>query len=185
MKPIKQVFISALFAFSASSQAQAPAPPPELDPGLPVKFMVGKWTGTATGNAGDGTVVRDYEFVLKKRFLSETNTSTYPPQEKNKKGEIHDHIAYISYDKTRKALVLRQFHVEGFVNQFVMNRENSTSEKIVFESEAFENFSNKWRARETYDVVGPDEFIETFELAPPDKPFQIYSKNHFKRASAK
>lgn len=42
---------------------------------------------------------------------------------KNKKGEIHEHLSFISYDKARKLLVLRQFHVEGFVNQFVFNKE--------------------------------------------------------------
>lgn len=53
---------------------------------------------------------------------------------------------------------------------------------MVFESENFENFSNRWRARETYDLRGPDEFIETFELSGPDKPFEVYSVNRFKRA---
>lgn len=182
---MKPIFFAAMLGLSVSSLAQTPAPAAETDPWAPVKFMVGKWAGTATGNAGDGTVVRDYEFVLKQRFLHEKNTSTYPPQEKNKKGEVHDHVSYISYDKTRKALVLRQFHVESFVIQYVMNKEASTPTKLVFESENFENFSNKWKARETYDVIGPDEFTETFELAPPDKPFQLYSRNHFKRVSAK
>jgi len=44
----------------------------------------------------------------------------------------------------------------------------------VFLSDVFENFDNKWRARETYDVVSPAEFIETFELAPPHRAFKIY-----------
>ena len=155
----------------------------DTDPWAPVRVLVGKWQGTATGNAGEGTVVRQYEFILNQRFIHEKNTSTYPPQEKNKKGEVHEHLSYLSYDKVRKLLVLRQFHVEGFVNQFVFNKEASTPTKLVFDSEIFENFSNKWRARETYDVLGPDEFTETFELAAPEKPFQMYSKNHFKRAA--
>lgn len=44
--------------------------------------------------------------------------------------------------------------------------------KIVVESEAFENFSNSWKARETYEFASEDEFVETFELAPPGKPYQ-------------
>ena len=79
--------------------------------------------------------------------------------------------------------MFRQFHVEGFVNQFVMNREASTPARLVFESESFENFSNKWKARETYEIVGPDEFVETFELAPPDKPFQPYGVARLKRVA--
>lgn len=178
-------FYCVLYFLFASLPSLADAPVATPDPWSPVRFMVGKWQGTATGHAGDGTVVRQYEFVLNQRFIHEKNTSTYPPQEKNKKGEVHDHISYISYDKARKLLVLRQFHVEGFVNRFIFNKETSTSAKIVFDSEVFENFSNKWKARETYEVLGPDEFTETFELAPPDKPFHLYSKNHFKRVATK
>jgi len=187
MNPMKSIYFAVMFGLSASSLAQGPdtARATDGDPWAPIKFMVGKWSGTASGNAGDGTVVRDYDFVLKQRFLYEKNTSTYPPQEKNKRGEIHDHVGYISYDKSRKVLVLRQFHVEGFVNQYVINKEASTPTRLVFESESFENFSNKWKARETYDVISPDEFIETFELAPPDKPFQLYGKNHLKRIVTK
>jgi len=45
------------------------------------------------------------------------NQSTYPPQAKNPKGEQHEDRGFISYDKARKKFVLRQFHVEGFVNR--------------------------------------------------------------------
>ncbi|MND02594.1 hypothetical protein D3C83_220290 [compost metagenome] len=56
---------------------------------------------------------------------------------------------------------------------------------MVFDSESFENFDNSWKARETYDFVSPDEFVETFELAPPGKPFEVYSRNRFRRVGAK
>ena len=175
----------AVCVFLAFLPAAIHAQSVEPDPWAPVRFMAGEWKGTATGQAAEGTVVRKYEFVLGQKFLHEKNTSTYPPHAKNPKGEVHEHISFISYDKARKLLVLRQFHVEGFVNQFVFNRDASTPAKFAFDSEVFENFSNKWKARETYEVIGPDEFTETFELAPPDKPFQVYSVNRFKRAAPK
>ena len=53
----------------------------------------------------------------------------------------------------------------------------------MFESEAFDNPDSKWRAREVHDILGPDEFTETFQLAEPGKPYQTYSKNHLKRVS--
>ena len=157
--------------------AQEPRP----DPWAPVRFMEGAWEGKAEGKAGDGTVARRYEFILGQRYLHEKNTSTYPPQERNKKGEVHEHWSFISYDRARKALVLRQFHVETFVIQYVMNPEKSTPTTLVFESEWFENFNNKWRARETYEIASSDEFTETFELAAPDKAFETYSTNRFNR----
>lgn len=161
--------------------APAVAQEPKPDPWAPVRFLEGEWRGTATGNAGDGTVVRKYEFVMNGRYLHEKNVSTYPVQEKNRKGEVHEHWSFFSIDRARKTIVLRQFHVEGFVNQYAYAAEKSTPARLVFESEGFENFSNKWRARETYEIAGPDEVVEIFELAPPDKPFETYSTNRLKR----
>jgi hypothetical protein len=36
-------------------------------------------------------------------------------------------------------------------------------------------------ARETYTILGPDEFEELFELAEPGKPFKVYSRARLKR----
>lgn len=150
------------------------------DPWQPVRFLAGVWQGKVSGAAGNGTVERRYEFVLGDNFLQEHNISTYPPQG-DKKGEVHRHIGYLSYDRGRDALVLRQFHQESFVNTYVLNRAQSRPALLVFESEAFENFDDSWKARETYEIVSPDEFVETFELAPPGKPFVVYSRNDFRR----
>ena len=162
----------------------APAAAAELesDPWVPIRRFVGSWTGIAEGEAGNGTVTRRYSFVLGNRFLHETNTSRYPPQERNKTGEIHEYWGIFSYDKLRKSLVLRQFHVTGFVNTYRRVEGGDRPELLVFESEGFENFSNSWKARETYEFLNDDEFVETFELAPPGKPFQVYSRNRLKRA---
>jgi len=159
----------------------ARAADPETDQWQPIQRFIGEWTGTASGEAGDGIVMRQYTFIMNGRFVYETNTSRYPPQEKNKSGEVHEHWGIFSYDKVRKLLVLRQFHVEGFVNTYRQVGAGDGSVSLVFESEAFENFSNSWKARERYEFLSNNEFSETFELAAPGKPFQVYSYNHFKR----
>jgi hypothetical protein len=153
------------------------------DPWESVRFLLGNWQGTTEGEPGKGTVARSYELVLGDRFIHERNTSTYPPQEKNAKGETHQHWSFISYDRIRKTLVLRQFHTEGFVNQYRRGTQSADGKQIVFESEAFENLGGQWRAKEIYDVLGPDEFTETFQLAQPGKDFQTYSINRFKRVA--
>lgn len=155
---------------------------PAGDPGpwAPLERLIGEWQGTANGEAGSGTVVRRYAKVMGGRYIQETNTSTYPPQEQNKKGEVHEHSGMFSYDRQRKLLVLRQFHIEGFVNTYRQSTDGG-ADKLVFDSESFENFSNAWKARETYEFSGDDHFVETFELAPPGKPFQVYSRTELKR----
>ena len=80
--------------------------------------MVGDWEGESEGQPGKGSVKRTYRFVLDDKFLHEHNVSTYPPQEKNEKGEVHEHWSFFSLDRARQALVLRQFHQEGFVIQY-------------------------------------------------------------------
>ena len=162
-----------------ANQAQAPEMKP--DPWAPIRFMVGEWQGTSSGEPGIGSVARHYEFILKGRFLHERNTSTYPPQEKNKAGEVHEHWSFFSYDKKRKTLVFRQLHQESFVLTYSLNSTLSSPTKLVFESEQLENINSSWKARETYEILSDNEFTEVFEVAQTDKPFEVYSRNHFKR----
>lgn len=145
-----------------------------------VRAFVGKWLGTSAGEPGNGTVERTYEFVLNDRFIHVKNGSTYPPQEKNKSGEKHEDVGYISFDKGRKKLVLRQFHTEGFVNTYVQ-QESSDPKRLVFVTEAIENIPPGWRARETYTILNDNELIERFELAEPGKDFALYSESRLRR----
>jgi hypothetical protein len=157
-----------------------PAQPPAADPFARVAFLIGRWEGTAEGQPGTGTVRREYSRVLNGRFIHVRNRSEYPPQQKNPKGEIHEDEGFLSVDRARKALVLRQFHVEGFVNQYVEDSA-STPSRLVFTSEAIENIPAGWKARETYIVLGPDAFEEVFELAEAGKPFEVYARSKLTR----
>ena len=171
----------ALFILLAAQiSPPAPAPTPTPDPWSPIRFMAGEWEGVSEGEPGSGTVKRTYRFVLNDKFLHEENVSTYPPQPKNPKGEVHHHWSFFSYDRARRTLVLRQFHQEGFVNQFAMTAPSVAPTLIVFESEALENVPKGWKARETYEVISPDEFVETFEIASSGA-FEVYSRARFKR----
>ena len=164
-------------------QASPAAPPsPPQSPWSAVQFMVGEWTGESEGQPGKGTVKRTYRFVLGDKFLHEQNVSTYPPQPKNEKGEVHEHWSLFSHDRARRTLVLRQFHQEGFVNQYAMTA-GTPAGTVVFESEALENVHAGWKARETYQVVSAVEFVETFELAQAGGAYEVYSKARFKTAA--
>ena len=165
-----------------TTAAPTATPTPAPDPWSQVRFLEGEWVGTAEGEPGIGTVHRSYQFILGNRFLYERNVSAYAPKQPNIGGELHEHWSILSYDKKRKRLVLRQFHQEGFVNQYVLDEEQSTPKRLVFVSESFENLDPRWKARETYEIGSSDAFTEIFELAEPGKDFQMYSKNTFKRA---
>jgi hypothetical protein len=160
---------------SAIGQAAAPA-----DALAPLAPLVGRWSGTTEGQPGKGTVEREYERVLGSRFIQVRNQSTYPPQEQNPKGEPHEDIGLFSFDSARKRIVFRQFHVEGFVNQYVMDPDVK-ADRLVLTTEAIENIPSGWRARETYVLTGSDQLEEMFELAEPGKDFELYSRNRLAR----
>ena len=82
-----------------------------------VRNFEGDWTGTADGQFGKSTVDRTYTFVLDAAYLHEKDLSTYPPQDRNPDGEVHEHWSFFSHDHARQVLVLRQFHDERIVNQ--------------------------------------------------------------------
>jgi len=170
----------ALLALPGASAADAPA---ALHANLSeLKRFIGRWTGEGEGQPGKSRVERTYEATLGGRFILARHRSVYAPQEKNPKGEVHDDVGYFSFDKSRKRFVFRQFHVEGFVNQFVAATAAFDAGKLVFDSEAIENIPPGWRARETYIFSGADAFEEIFELAEPAKDHVVYSHNRFRRA---
>jgi hypothetical protein len=148
---------------------------------LPVKFFIGNWTGDSEGDPGNGKYERSYRFIFDNQFIEVKNKSTYPPTAKNRKGEVHEDVGYISYDKMRKTFVLRQFHKEGFVNQYRLESSSNDGKTLVFISEKIENIPDGYRARETYKIINDSEFNEVFELAEPGKEFQLYSKAILRR----
>jgi hypothetical protein len=128
----------------------------------PFKVFVGIWEGTGSGQPGVSRVQREYRLVLNDRYIQVQNKSTYDPQPKNPKGEVHQDWGMMSFDKGRKNFVFRQFHGEGFVTQYVMTSASADGKTLVFTSESIENIPSGFRARETYKISGPDEFTEVF-----------------------
>lgn len=142
----------------------------------PFKFFVGIWEGTGDGQPGMSKIQREYRLALNDKFLHVQNKSTYYPQPKNPKGEVHQDWGMMSFDKGRKKFVFRQFHVEGFVNLYVMTSSSADGKTIVFTSESIENIPAGFRARETYKILGPDEFTEVFEIAEAGKDLELTVK---------
>jgi hypothetical protein len=147
----------------------------------PFKAFTGEWIGKGEGEPGKGYYTASFSFVLGKKYLEIKNRSVYPPKTKEAKEEVHEDIGYISYDYTRKKFVLRQFHIEGFVNQYILESISSDGKTMVFITEQIENIPAGWKAKETFQWIGENEFTETFELAEPGKDFMLYTKTVFKR----
>ena len=164
--------VGLLSAMSAAAQS---------DPWAALRFLEGKWEGPAFGEPGKGVSSRQFRFDLNGRFLSVRNKSVWEPKSPGAKPEIHEDIGMYSYDTALKKVVLRQFHVEGFVNEYTLDSVSRDGKLIEFTTVRIENIAAGWRAKEAYRILSPDEFVETFSLAAPGKDFEKYSETHLKR----
>lgn len=147
---------------------------------LPLKPLIGHWAGKGEAPEGKGDYQRTYQFVLNNKFIEVRNKSVYPPSKDKPKGYVHEDYGLISYDQARKSFVLRQFHSEGFVNEYIIDSISPDGKTIVFVTESIENIPKGWRGRETY-TLGDNSFAENFDLAEPGKDFSPYSNASFKR----
>jgi hypothetical protein len=115
------------------------------------------------------------------RFLAARNKSVYEPKSAEAKPEDHEDFGMFSYDRALKKLVLRQFHVEGFVNEYTLDAVGDDGKSFEFVTVRIENIPAGWRAKERYRFVSADEVIETFSLAAPGKDFEVYAETRLKR----
>lgn len=173
--------LMAFMAIPAASLASGQESSTPADPWAPFRFFVGSWEGQGEGSPGAGRGQQTFEFILRGAFLHVRNKAIFDPQDKNPKGETHEDWGVFSYDRSRKTFVLRQFHVEGFVNQYVLEGGPADGKTFVFVSEAIENIPPGFKARLTYKILGPDTFEQTFDLAAPGKEFECYSRGLMKR----
>lgn len=174
---MKRILILILLA-SGLVSAQTNTQP---DTWKPLRYFVGVWEGNGKGEPGESRVEREYKFALNNKFLQVTHRSSYAPQEKNPKGEVHDDLGFFSYDKARKQFVFRQFHVESFVIQYLVSSISDDGKTMILESESIENVPKGMRSRETFKILNDNEFTETFEISMPGQEYKTYSENRFKR----
>jgi hypothetical protein len=147
----------------------------------PLNFFIGSWEGLGEGLSGTSKVEADFKFVLNGKFLEARYRAVFEPSEENPQGEVHEDFGFFSYDTSRKKFVYRQFNIEGFVNQFVLDSISPDGKIIIFIAEKIENAPASLRVRITYKILNNDEFEEIFELAFPGKDFEVCVKNHLKR----
>lgn len=164
-----------LEAIEASRQQSKPTS--KIDRWESWRSMIGTWEGPSDGQPGKGTVKLVIEFALDERFLKIAATARY---ENAKGSERHEDFGFISFDRGRSKFVFRQFHSEGFVNQYTLSNDPKADGKLELTSETCENTPPGWRARETYKLNG-ETLEHAFELAAPGKPFERYTTATLKR----
>lgn len=143
--------------------------------------LVGDWRGVGNGKWGTSAVDRSFARILDGAFVRSEGHSAYPRQERNPNGEIHRFIDFFSFDTSTKTLVLREFDNESFVATYALSIEESTEQRLVFDSTDLENIPAGWRARIVYQLNGPDSFQQLFYLDTNKGAFELYLTNDFIR----
>lgn len=177
------VFVISSFASYAGAIAQTGAGQNQAQNiWKPFRFFEGRWEGKGEGKPGISLGKQTWEFILRGKFLQIRNEARFEPQGPNTASEVHEDFGILSYDKARQKYVFRQFHVEGFVNQYVSDGPAADGKTSVFVSEAIENIPAGFSARLTYRILDDSSFEQTFDLAPPGQQLTCSSKGVMKRA---
>jgi hypothetical protein len=175
---LRKKMIIFLLLFPALLVAQAEK---KQDVWEPVKFLVGEWEGRGEGKSGISKVWKDWHFALNGKFLQMKTKAVFAPQEKNPKGETHEDLGYFSYDGARETIVFRQFHVEGFIIQYVIESTSGDGQTVTFASEQIENGPPGLVAKLIIKALDTDTVEERFELAFSGKEFDCFNTNIIKR----
>lgn len=146
-----------------------------------MKLFVGKWEGKGEGKSGVSKVTKDFQFVLNEKFLQLKTNAVFEPQEKNPKGEVHEDWGFFSFDQSRKKFVFRQFHVEAFIIQYILEEISNEGKTIVLKSEHIENGPPGLEAKLIYKFIDDDTLEEGFYLGFAGKDLDCYITNLLKR----
>ncbi|WP_346858726.1 hypothetical protein [uncultured Draconibacterium sp.] len=144
--------------------------------------LIGKWQGTGEGfSSSASTIEADYSWILNKQFIQLKHRSEFKPTAKNPKGEIHEDLGIISFDSERKVIVFRQYHGEGFFNEYLLNDSISNESSLIFETERIENFVPGGKARFTINIKSDSEIETLFDVGFPGKEMACFGKNSLKK----
>ena len=142
------------------------------------RFLEGNWIDEKPGVS---KITQVYEFMFSGKYLQMKTRGVFEPTEKKPKGEVHEDLGIFSYDQARKTFVFRQFHIEGFVIEYVLEKGDENTGELTFVSEAIENAPPGTKAKEVFKIINEDEFEQSFHVAWPKQDYACYALNKLKR----
>jgi hypothetical protein len=134
----------------------------------PLQFLLGKWEGQGSAEAGRGSGYFTFETSLQDKVMIGRNHSEYR-QARDRPVYRHDDLMIVYVDDATKQV--RGFYTDN--EQHVINYEVSVSadgRSVAFLS-AGQTSGPRYRL--TYAVTQPDKMSVTLEAAQPDRPDQF------------
>ncbi|MFV0590064.1 MAG: hypothetical protein ACK5M7_01650 [Draconibacterium sp.] len=144
--------------------------------------LSGSWQGTGEGFGNSkSNITAEYNWLMDKQYIEMKHHSEFAPTAQNPKGEIHDDFGVVSFNKDRGIVIFRQYHSEGFFNEYVLNESESNDSTLIFETERIENFVPGGRARFTIKFIADNEIETVFEVGFPGKELVCFGTNRMKK----
>ena len=161
-----------IFIFSVGNFYSQDNPLKRLD------FLIGEWNGTGSGFGNQkSTIHSEFTYIMNGNYIEVMNESKFEPTDSDPEGEHHIDKGIISFDKDRQVIVFRQFNIEGYVNQYVLDDSLSNDSLFVFETEIIENFVPGGKTRWTISKNTGDRIETVFEVLFPEREYVCYGTN--------
>lgn len=147
-----------------------------------LEFLIGEWNGTGSGFGNESSTVKSFfKQVMNGKYIEFRNESWFEPTTNNPDGEHHIDQGFISFDKGRNLIVIRQFNIEGYINQYMLSDSLSNDSILVFESESIENFVPGGKARWTIKKISENQIETIFDVAFPDSDYSCMGVNKLQK----
>ena len=158
-----------------SVQYQIPLPaPPDFSA---LDWLLGEWTGKTLPNSPAGDLHLSISLDLEKHFLifrgevSLAATQTVPATKES-------WLGILSADPGGVGFTLQVFSSMGFITRYRVTVEGP---QVRLNPEGGDRPPPEWLFRRVLERIGPGEFTETVQVAPPAKPFFDYYSAKFAR----
>jgi len=153
----------------------------QTDPFEKLNVLIGDWTGSGSGFGNDRSKIESgFQYVMDAKYIEVLNDSKFEPTTDNPQGEHHVDKGFISFDQERNLILYRQFNIEGYVNQYVLNLSESNDSTLVFETEEIENLSGG-RARWTILIISDTKIETVFDVSFGGDEFTCLGINELER----
>ena len=133
-----------------------------------LRFLLGKWVGEGSSDAGQGSGYFTFEEGLQGKVLVRKNHSEYPAT-KDRPAFAHDDLMIVYADPSTGQTRAFYTDSEGHVINYAA-RLSGDGKGVAFLSDPRDAGP---RYRLTYSLTTPDGIALTFEVAPADRPEQF------------
>lgn len=145
-----------------------PLPPkPDFSP---VEWLVGEWIGKGPGRGPQVEIRLSVTFDLEKRFMTFREEISFPAT-KTAPASRESWRGILSGNPLGPGFVLRKFSSTGFITRYRVTVDGG---EIHFNPEGGEEPPPGWLFRHVIQRLGDADFIETVQVAPPNRSFFNY-----------